>query len=82
MLRDSRDIIGNSAPEADGSDPRLEDTIETLRGCLADDGTVTLVLGAEYQKAIPFRHAASEYTNMVVLEGFTGLPPRPGTMSE
>ena len=49
MLRDSRDIIGNSAPEADGSDPRLEDTIETLRGCLADDGTVTLVLGAESQ---------------------------------
>jgi len=37
---------------------------------------------AEYQNAIPFRHAASEYTNMIVLEGFTGLPPRPGTMSE
>ncbi len=37
---------------------------------------------AEYQKAIPFRHAASEYTNMVVLEGFTGLPPTPGSKSE
>ena len=37
---------------------------------------------AAYQKAIPFRHAASEYTNMVVLEGFTGLPPTPGSKSE
>ena len=66
---------------------------EILEGQWGNNSTVVLEFpsaqaakawynSAEYQKAIPFRHAASEYTNMVVLQGFTGLPPRPGTMSK
>ena len=62
---------------------------ELLEGLWGNNWTVVLKFpsveeaaasykSAEYQKVIPFRHTASEYTNIVVLEGYSGLPPTPG----
>ena len=70
-----RGLVGSASPEI-------------LEGQWGNNWTVVLQFpsvqaakawyhSAEYQKAIPFRKAASEYTNMVLVEGFTGLPPTP-----
>lgn len=75
-----RGLVGSSSPEI-------------LEGQWANNWTVVLEFpsvqaakawyhSAAYQKAIPFRKAATEFTNMVLVEGFTGLPPTPGSMSK